>query len=147
MNDLISRQDTLKRLCEKCTEGLEVSACGKWKCIEYRLIEDMPSADILNNKVHLCNSCQHNYPDCSAKQDDIIFGDGTGSDNICCCAKYETADRPQGKWIRISNDWIDGTCGARYFPIRCSICGYSTYDDDATKFCPNCGARMWVHDE
>lgn len=44
MSDLIIKQDTLKRLCEKCTEGLEVSACGKWKCIEYRLIEEMPSA-------------------------------------------------------------------------------------------------------
>lgn len=53
-----------------------------------------------------------------------------------------SADKPQGKWLRISNDWIDGTCGARYFPIRCSVCGYSTYDDDATNFCPNCGADM-----
>lgn len=52
------------------------------------------------------------------------------------------ADRPHGEWIRISDDWIDGTCGARYFPIRCSVCGYSTYDDDATNFCPNCGAKM-----
>lgn len=52
-----------------------------------------------------------------------------------------------GEWIRISNDWIDGTCGARYFPIRCSVCGYSTYDDDATKFCPNCGSRMESEDK
>lgn len=50
--------------------------------------------------------------------------------------------RPKGEWIRISNDWIDGACGARYFPIRCSVCDYSTYDDNATKFCPNCGADM-----
>lgn len=57
-------------------------------------------------------------------------------------ADKSDADRPQGEWIRISGDWIDGHCGARYFPIRCSVCGYSTYDDDATKFCPNCGARM-----
>ena len=46
-----------------------------------------------------------------------------------------------GEWVKISGDWIDGPCGARYFPIRCSVCGYSTYDD-ATKFCPNCGADM-----
>lgn len=52
------------------------------------------------------------------------------------------ANRPRGEWIRINGDWIDGPCGARYFPIRCSVCGYSTYDDDATKYCPNCGARM-----
>lgn len=53
-----------------------------------------------------------------------------------------SAKRPQGEWIRISGDWIDGPCGARYFPIRCSVCGYSTYDDDATNYCPNCGVRM-----
>lgn len=52
------------------------------------------------------------------------------------------ADRPQGEWIRTSNDWIDGTCGARYYPIHCSRCNYSTYDDNATNFCPNCGADM-----
>ena len=52
------------------------------------------------------------------------------------------AEPKQGEWIRTSNDWIDGTCGARYYPIHCSICNYSTYDDSATNFCPNCGARM-----
>lgn len=56
--------------------------------------------------------------------------------------KLPSVNRPQGEWIRISDDWIDGTCGARYFPIRCSVCGYSTYDDGATKYCPNCGADM-----
>jgi hypothetical protein len=45
MSDLISRQGTLKRLCEKCWEGDESTGCSNWKCIEYRIIEDMPSAD------------------------------------------------------------------------------------------------------
>ena len=45
MSDLISRQDTLKRLCEKCTEGYEKAVCGVRKCTEYQVIEDMPSAD------------------------------------------------------------------------------------------------------
>lgn len=45
MSDLISRQDTLKRLCEKCTEGYEKAVCGARKCTEYQVIEDMPSAD------------------------------------------------------------------------------------------------------
>ena len=31
-----------------------------------------------------------------------MFGDGIGNDNICCCAKYETANRPQGEWIPCS---------------------------------------------
>jgi Zn finger protein HypA/HybF involved in hydrogenase expression len=45
MSDLISRQDTLKFLCEKCTEGDERMECGAYRCIEYRFIENMPSAD------------------------------------------------------------------------------------------------------
>ena len=47
-----------------------------------------------------------------------------------------------GEWMKTSDDWIDGTCGTRYYPIHCSVCSYSTYDDSATNFCPNCGARM-----
>ena len=55
----------------------------------------------------------------------------------------EKARKPkQGEWIKTSDDWIDGTLGARYFPIHCSVCNYSTYDDSATNYCPNCGARM-----
>jgi rubrerythrin len=63
-------------------------------------------------------------------------------DMIGCVKNLPSADRPQGEWIQTSNDWIDGTCGARYYPIHCSICNYSTYDDDATNYCPNCGCRM-----
>ena len=48
----------------------------------------------------------------------------------------------KGEWMKTSDDWIDGPCGARYFPIHCSVCNYSTYDDSATNYCPNCGAKM-----
>lgn len=43
--------------------------------------------NITNNGVHLCNSCSYDYPKCDDIQ--IIFGDGIGNDNICCCNKYE----------------------------------------------------------
>lgn len=43
---------------------------------------------ITNNKVHLCNSCRSEYPNCGADTNDVMFGDGTGNDNICCCAMY-----------------------------------------------------------
>ena len=56
--------------------------------------------------------------------------------------KTPSIEPKRGEWIQTSNDWIDGTCGARYYPIHCSICNYSTYDDSATNFCPNCGADM-----
>lgn len=42
-----------------------------------------------NNFVHLCNSCCNKYPSCSDEEHNIIFGDGIGNDNICCCNKYK----------------------------------------------------------
>lgn len=41
-----------------------------------------------NNSVHLCNSCCNCYPDCSDNEHQVIFGDGTGNDNICYCNYY-----------------------------------------------------------
>ncbi len=43
-----------------------------------------------NNKVNLCDSCKYTYPDCSANENDILFGDGIGKDNICCCNSYQS---------------------------------------------------------
>lgn len=40
-----------------------------------------------NNYVHLCDSCCNCYPGCSS--DNVVFGDGKGNDNICCCNRYE----------------------------------------------------------
>ena len=45
---------------------------------------------IENNHVHLCNSCCNSYPECAIDTEiSVIFGDGKGCDNICCCNKYE----------------------------------------------------------
>ena len=41
-----------------------------------------------NNKVHLCDSCKELYPECPADGEDMLWGDGKGNDNICCCAYY-----------------------------------------------------------
>lgn len=40
------------------------------------------------NEVNLCDSCKHTYPECPSIISDVIFGNGTGNDNICACAKY-----------------------------------------------------------
>lgn len=42
-----------------------------------------------SNTVHLCKSCSNFYPMCSDDEHKILFGDGNGKDNICCCNKYE----------------------------------------------------------
>lgn len=46
-------------------------------------------SDVKNNKVNLCDTCKYSVADCLADPDDVMFGDGIGNDNICCCAKYE----------------------------------------------------------
>lgn len=48
----------------------------------------MGDIDIQGNHVHLCNSCVYLYPACPAEHTDIMFGDGEGKDNVCCCNKY-----------------------------------------------------------
>ena len=96
----------------------------------------------LNNQIHLCDSCISNYPNCPARNEDVLFGNGVGNDNICCCAKYlASADRPHGEWI------ID----TYNMELRCGICGETFRFDDVdelldykeyAKYCLACGARM-----
>ena len=39
------------------------------------------------NQVNLCDSCEWEYPDCP-RCAEIVFGTGTGGDNICACNEY-----------------------------------------------------------
>jgi len=41
-----------------------------------------------DNKVNLCDSCRNYFADCEIDEDDVIFGDGEGRDNVCACSKY-----------------------------------------------------------
>lgn len=47
---------------------------------------------VKNNNIHLCWSCQNSYPECHAKVEDVLFGDGVGNDNICCCNAYRPTE-------------------------------------------------------
>lgn len=90
----------------------------------------------LNNQIHLCDSCISNYPNCPAENKDVLFGNGVGNDNICCCAKYlVSADRPHGEWKVYKDGLADRLC---------SVCGYAVWDfeTETYHYCPNCGALM-----
>lgn len=63
-------------------------------------------------------------------------------DDIYNAPTIDAVNIVHGEWIKTSNDWIDGHCGERLFPYHCSCCGYKTWDDELTNYCPNCGARM-----
>ena len=48
-----------------------------------------------DNQINLCDSCDYSYPDCPSKDDDVIFGNGIGNDNICACNKYKPSAQPE----------------------------------------------------
>ena len=41
----------------------------------------------LRNEINLCDSCVNFQPECNPRN--MIFGTGTGSDNVCACDAYE----------------------------------------------------------
>lgn len=110
MDDYISRQaaiDALNEVSEHYTEkGRE------WHPhVNFMIdaINELPSAQP-DNQVHLCDSCKHTYPDCPSQNDDVIFGNGNGDDNICACAKYAPSTQPDGislEWIDKHLEWLD----------------------------------------
>jgi hypothetical protein len=51
-----------------------------------------------DNKTHLCDSCQSNYPECGPGN--IIFGNGKGNDNIIACSLYIAASKPKSHPIK-----------------------------------------------
>lgn len=99
-----------------------------------------PQNGINNNAVNLCDSCKYDYPECPSGKKDILFGDGKGNDNVCCCNKYLPSVKPAqkvGKWKRVSIDKYVQHASAFY---RCSECGKDHIG--MTNFCSNCGAKM-----
>lgn len=122
MDDLISRQaaiDEMKARRDSAKEWYDNadedsiriradSAMASFiECI--LTLQKLPSAQP-DNKVHLCDSCRYSYPDCPSEKNDVIFGNGTGNDNICACSKYEPSAQPE--------------------IIRCKDCKWWGYDDD-----------------
>ena len=55
----------------------------------YGVEMDDGTFEVRGNAVHLCESCKNEYPECDGAIDNIMFGDGVGNDNICCCASYK----------------------------------------------------------
>lgn len=95
----------------------------------------------LNNQTHLCDSCKYNYQNCPSENEDVLFGNGVGNDNICCCAKYlASADRPHGEWIEV----CDTSRICSITRLQCSKCGEEWLPEYTSRFnyCPNCGALM-----
>ena len=106
--DLIRRQDAItipilpKEHRKYQTMNLDDAYELGWlDCQKY--IEDLPPTQP-DNQIHLCYSCEYDYPDCPCEYNDVIFGNGIGNDNICACNKYKPSTQPEQK---ISTNVLD----------------------------------------
>lgn len=117
---------------------------------------------IVNNDIHLCDSCKHYYPSCLSGKDDVVFGDGLGYDNICACNKYQPRYDEEWRKLHYESTYSQGFLeGVRMCeqaqpeqklgkwvddgdPLNwvCSECGYRVFRYNNTPYCPNCGADM-----
>ena len=105
----------------------------------------------INNTIHLCDSCQKVYPECDSTEKDVIFGNGTGNDNICACACYEPSVQPERK----TGEWIEHKQGFWTYvnkqgerdgwipDYECSVCGSRGWrNPEVMNWCPVCGSKM-----
>lgn len=42
----------------------------------------------IDNQVNLCDSCRYVFPECPGEDSSVLYGNGTGNDNICSCKDY-----------------------------------------------------------
>ena len=105
-------------------------------------VRDLPSVvpKITDNKVHLCDSCKYTYPSCPSCEDDVLFGNGVGNDNICACNQYKptTLTSKIGKWIK--HEWAEEIGGQLIPNYECSQC--HEWVREQSCFCPHCGAKV-----
>jgi hypothetical protein len=40
-------------------------------------------------RLHLCESCKKQFPECEVTEDNVVFGSGKGNDNIIGCSAYD----------------------------------------------------------
>lgn len=109
MDDLINRQAAIDAVCESCSLVGDYHKCDGYPkdstwCEEVTALRNVPSAQP-DNQTNLCDSCDYSYPDCPSKNDDVIFGNGIGNDNICACNKYKPSAQPEAK-TNVNGDWV-----------------------------------------
>lgn len=92
MDRLISLQAAIDAARDRMGKGETNIGDTFIECFEM-ILNALPSAQP-DNQIHLCDSCEYNYPDCPCKPNDVIFGNGKGNDNICACNKYNPSAQP-----------------------------------------------------
>ena len=159
MNDPIEREDAIKAI-EQLPNAYNGWSDTYDKAYIIGTLEELPSAKMDGEYIRREDAVRASWEALYDYQDEMetkfresddvefrdwfihrIFVQGVHGEILNRIVDIPSAEPKQGEWIKTSDDWIDGYCGARYFPIHCSVCNYSTYDDSATNYCPNCGSR------
>jgi len=65
------------------------SSRDEWQKIAQKAIAKLKAQETIEARLHLCESCKKQYPDCEATKDGIVFGNGIGNDNIIGCTAYD----------------------------------------------------------
>lgn len=134
---------------QNCEGHVAWSARAVYSDVMEGALLELPSAQP-DNQINLCDSCDYSFPDCPSKNDDVIFGNGIGNDNICACNKYKPTVQPEpkrGEWLT-HYDALTGN-----MEVKCSFCHTKSNIDpnllmdsrtrvELFKYCPCCGAKM-----
>lgn len=75
---------------------------------------------------------------------EIVFDQGLAHPNAYHLTNYATLilrEAPTVDAVEVVHGrWMDEHQGFMYYDATCSVCG--KHNDSASKFCPNCGAKM-----
>ena len=148
MLDLVARGDVLDALIEKGQNSKGYKWGESWELNLSEIMEAVESVPYAepDNQVHLCDSCHYGYPVCPAMNNEVIFGNGKGHDNICACAKYIPSTESVRKakvmkhkyWLGVSLNVVGGhTIGYEWI---CENCKKKVLNGD--DYCSHCGARL-----
>ena len=95
---------------ERCSDC--IAHGGDWECDHIHCRKGrLPSAQInciVNNDIHLCDSCKYSYPSCPSSKFDVVFGDSVGHDNICACNKYQPRYDEEWRKLHYESSYSQG---------------------------------------
>ena len=117
-----------------CTQECEYH--GRIECcrqVMRNTLALLKAQEPIEARLHLCESCMKEYPECDATIDGIEFGCGVGNDNIIGCTAYVNrwkAQEPVEPTLR-------GGIGGYWY---CGACNYQISRGD--KFCRYCGQAV-----
>ena len=164
MSELISREaaiEALRYAQHRFTVADEAGGMGTVKWSENVIYFDaavnalslLPSAQT-DNQTNQCDSCDYSYQDCPIKNNDVIFGNDIGNDNICACNKYKPPTRPDP--CEYCNEDTDGYVKPieknNHAFVRFGVSGWELsmrangwHGSAKIRFCPMCGRNLSIH--